>query len=99
MVMTSDVSACEDVTIVGQVHGTIDMKDHVLTIAEAATVTAPIVARIVVIKGTVTGSVSARARVDLQGTASVHGNVHTPCITLVEGAYFCGTVTTLASRA
>ena len=42
VVMTSDVSACEDVTIVGQVHGTIDMKDHVLTIAEAATVTAPV---------------------------------------------------------
>lgn len=99
MVIRGDVTAAEDVTIEGQVHGTIDMKDHVLTIATAATVTAPIVARSVVIKGTVTGSIVACERVDLHSTASVHGNISTPCITLVEGAYFCGAVMTPASRA
>ena len=99
VVMTGDVTACEDVTIAGQLHGTIDLSDHVLTIAKTATVTASIVARIVTIRGHVTGSVAASAQVDIHDTGFLEGNVIAPCITLVEGAYFCGTVTTPASRA
>ena len=93
LTITGDVTAREDVTIEGQVNGTIELADHVLTIGEAATVTAPIVARIVTIRGTATGSVSARERVDIQESGSLDGNVVAPCITLVEGSYFHGTVT------
>ena len=91
--ITGDVTAREDVTIEGQVTGTLVLADYVLTIAETATVTAPIVARIVTIGGTVTGSVVARERVTIQGTGSLVGDVIAPNISLVDGAYFRGTVT------
>ena len=61
MVITGDVTAREDLTIEGQVNGTIEVADHVLTIAETATVTAPILARIVTIRGSVTGTVTRSA--------------------------------------
>lgn len=99
VVMTGDVVACENVTIAGELHGTIKLSDHVLTIAKTATVTASIVARSVTIRGHVIGSVSASARVGIQDTGFLEGNVIAPCLTLVEGSYFCGTVSMPASRA
>ena len=45
------------------------------------------------IEGIVTGSVAAREQVDIHEIGSLDGNVIAPCITLVEYAYFCGTVT------
>ena len=93
IVIVGDVTAREDVTIEGQINGTIELADHVLTVAETASVRAPIVARIVTIRGTVTGNVAAREQVDIHETGSLDGNVIAPCITLAEGAYFRGTVT------
>ena len=68
------------------------MMDSVLTVGETARVTAPIVARIVTIRGSVTGSVTAREKVDIRATGSLNGDVIAPHIALVDGGYFCGSV-------
>ena len=60
VVITGDVTAFEDLTIDGQVTGRIELADYALTIGEKARVTARICARIVTIRGSVTGSVTAR---------------------------------------
>ena len=93
VVITGDVTASEDLTIAGQVTGTIELTDYVLTIGEQARVTARICARIVTIKGSVTGSVTAREQVDIRETGSLDGDVIAPRSALVDGGYFRCTVT------
>ena len=92
VVITGDVTAFEDLTIDGQVTGTIELADYALTIGEKARVTARISARTVTIRGSVTGSVAARETVDIRDTGSLDGDVIAPRIVLADGGYFCGTV-------
>ncbi len=66
VVITGDVTASEDLTLDGQVTGTIELTEHVLTIGATGRVTARICARIVTIRGSVTGSVTAREKVDFE---------------------------------
>ena len=99
VVITGDIRAAEDVTIDGQVTGTIELADYVLTIGPCAKVQARILAKIVTISGTVRGDVTARDRVDIRGTGSLDGNVVAPHIALMDGAYFHGTVTGPSSDA
>ena len=92
VVITGDVTASEDLTLDGQVAGTIALTEHVLTIGATARVTAEICAKIVTIRGSVTGRVTAREKVDIQATGSLDGDVIAPRIALVDGGYFNGTV-------
>ena len=92
VVITGDVTASEDLTIDGHVTGTLQLTDYVLTIGATARVTTRICARIVTIGGSVTGSVTAREKVDIRETGSLDGDIIAPHIVLVDGAYFCGSV-------
>ncbi len=92
VVITGDVTASEDLTLDGQVTGTIELTEHVLTIGATGRVTGRICARIVTIRGSVTGSVTAREKVDIRATGSLDGDVIAPRIALVDGGYFHGTV-------
>ena len=93
VIIRGDIRATEDVAIDGQVTGTIELADHVLTIGPRARVQARILARIVTISGRVRGDVTARDRVDIRGMGSLDGNVIAPHVALADGAYFHGTVT------
>ena len=97
VVIAGDVTASEDLTINGQVTGTLELTDYVLTIGAQARVNAQICARIVTIKGSVTGTVTARDKVDIRETGSLDGAIIAPRIALVDGGYFCGTVTERSS--
>ena len=92
VVITGDVTASEDLTIDGHVTGTLELTDYVLTIGATARVTTRICARIVTIRGSVTGSVTAREKVDIRETGSLDGDIIAPRIALVDGGYFCGSV-------
>jgi cytoskeletal protein CcmA (bactofilin family) len=87
-----DLSCTRDLTIDGQVDGTIEVGDNVLTIGEGATVKANLVARAVTISGAVTGNVTARERVDLKATGSVTGDIETPRFGMAEGSVVRGSV-------
>ena len=97
VIITGTVTASEDLTIDGHVTGRIELTDSVLTIGATARVTAPIVARVVTIRGSVTGNITARDKVDIRATGSLNGDVIAPHIALVDGGYFCGTVTVQSS--
>ena len=90
--VSGDLTAAEDVTIYGRVEGRMMLPDHHLIIAKTAVVRASIVARSVVVSGTVDGNILADGRIHLLPGASVRGHLTTPSIVLDEGATFTGSV-------
>ncbi len=81
----------EDLTILGKVDGTIRAKGT-LVIAEDADVKAKIDGQRVVVHGTVAGNVQGAELVVIGPTGNLAGNVKTPALEIVEGAYFKGSV-------
>ncbi len=90
--MEGKVISTEDLTIDGDVEGSIELGDHSLTIGSNATVKADLVAKNVTISGAVTGNVRAREQVDLRPTGSVVGNIVAPRLVMAEGAVITGHV-------
>ena len=94
VVIKGDLSASEDLTIYGQMEGSINLPGYTLTIGPHANIKAAIAANSVVILGTVTGNVSAREKVEIQTTGSVTGDVESPRLTMQDGGCLCGKVQT-----
>ena len=77
------------VRIDGQIEGEIEAKDTVI-IGESAMVVAQIAANTIIIKGKLTGDVSARKRVELRAPGRLLGNIVTPSLVIQEGVVFEG---------
>jgi cytoskeletal protein CcmA (bactofilin family) len=86
------ITSTEDLTIDGQVEGTIDLGEHSLTIGTGAMVTANLVAQTITIAGTVKGNVTATGRIDLQATGSVDGDIVAPRLFMADGSMIQGKV-------
>ena len=93
------LTSSEDMTIDGQVEGTIDIQDNALTIGPDADIKADIVASTVTIHGTVTGNVRAKQKVDIKSTGRVDGNLFTPRLVMADGAVVRGRVDTSNDQA
>jgi cytoskeletal protein CcmA (bactofilin family) len=94
VVFKGDLISSEDMTIDGRVEGTIELRDHHLTIGPDADIRADIVARTVTIHGAVTGSITANDKVDIRETGSVEGDILSPRIAMMDGATLRGRVET-----
>lgn len=94
IIVKGAVVSTEDLVIDGQVQGTIELGNHSLTIGEAATVTADLVAKSVTISGTVKGNVMGSAKVELKSTAKVAGDISAPKFVMEDGAALSGKVDT-----
>ncbi len=86
------VISTEDLTIDGDVEGSIELGDHSLTIGSSATITADLVAKNITISGAVTGNVRAREQLDVRATGSVVGDIAAPRLAMAEGAVIAGHV-------
>lgn len=82
----------ENLTIDGQVDGTIEVGNHSLTIGTGATVKADLTAKSMTVSGNVKGNLSASERIDLQSSASVEGDITTPVLLMADGAMVKGKV-------
>src|SRR5258705_12222850 len=82
----------EDITIDGLVEGSVEVRDHTLTIGPDARIHADVEAKIVTILGAVTGTVVAREKVEIGETGSVEGNILSPLLAMADGAWFRGRV-------
>src|SRR3982751_5571854 len=71
VVVEGRISSAQDLRIDGKVDGTIEVGNHGLIIGASAAVKADLVARTIIISGSVNGNVTASERVDLQATGSV----------------------------
>ena len=92
VMIKGEISGSEDLYIDGSIEGTIDLRDHSLTVGPNGKVKASIIAKAIVIQGKVDGSVSASDRLDLRKSAVVTGDVSTQRIAIEEGAFLKGKV-------
>ena len=89
-----EINGSEDLTVDGRVEGRIDLPDHALTIGPNAKLEATITAKIVTIFGSVTGTITAREKVDVRSSATVQGIVTCGRIAVQEGATVNGKLET-----
>ena len=68
-----EISGNEDLHVDGSVEGLIQLEDRKLTIGASAKVTADLVAREVVVYGSVKGNLRARDRIEIKKDGSVTG--------------------------
>ncbi len=92
VVIKGEVSGSEDLYLDGQVEGSIELRDHSLTVGPNGNVKAKISAKGVVIQGKLDGSISASERVELRQSAVVTGDVITQRISIEDGAFLKGKV-------
>ena len=92
VVIKGELNGSEDLTIEGQVEGTIQLRDHVLTIGANGRIKAQVFAKAVIVLGEVTGNVTASDKVDIRDNGSVDGDIVSPRVAIAEGAHFRGSV-------
>jgi cytoskeletal protein CcmA (bactofilin family) len=92
VVIKGELNGSEDLTIEGHVEGTIQLRDHVLTIGPNGRIKAQVFAKSVIVLGEVTGNVTASDKVDIRDGGSVDGDIVSPRVAIAEGAHFRGSV-------
>jgi cytoskeletal protein CcmA (bactofilin family) len=92
VVIKGELNGSEDLTIEGHVEGTIQLKEHVLTIGPNGRIKAQVFAKAVIVLGEVTGNVTASDKVDIRDNGSVDGDIVSPRVAIAEGAHFRGSV-------
>jgi len=92
VVIKGELTGSEDLTIEGQVEGTIQLRDHILTIGSNGRIKAQVFAKAVIVLGEVTGNVTASEKIDIRDNGSVDGDIVSPRVAIAEGAHFRGSV-------
>src|SRR5579863_5368713 len=99
VVVKGQILSREDLTIDGEVEGTIEMQEHRLTIGQNGKVVASVKAREVVVLGTLHGNVETSDRIDIRKDAKLVGDLKTARIVIEDGAYFKGNIDILRADA
>ena len=86
-----ELSADEDLVIKGTVEGYINHKKH-LTISKQGDVKANTMAASILVEGKIKGDICGTKGVLIRETSDVTGNIYSPCVSLLEGAKFKGTI-------
>jgi len=87
-----EISGNEDLLIDGSVEGLIQLDERKLTVGATAKLTADIIAREVVVYGSVKGNLRAKDRIEIKKDGSVNGDLTTARISIEDGAYFKGSI-------
>ncbi len=87
-----EINGNEDLHVDGSIEGLISLEDRKLTVGASAKVSADIVAREIVVFGTVKGNLRARDRIEIKKDGSVIGDLTTARIMIEDGAYFKGSI-------
>jgi cytoskeletal protein CcmA (bactofilin family) len=92
VIIKGELSGSEDLYLDGQVEGSIELRDHSLTVGPNSHVRANIFAKDIVIHGKVDGNVTGVNRVELKKSALLNGNIDTQRIVIEDGAFFKGSI-------
>ena len=87
-----EISGNEDLHVDGTVEGLIQLDDRKLTVGMAAKVTADVIAREIVVYGSVKGNLRAKDKIEIKKDGSVVGDLTTARIMIEDGAYFKGAI-------
>ena len=82
----------EDLTIDGEVEGTIELQEHRLTVGPNGKVTANIKAREIIVLGTVNGNLEVTDKIDIRKEARLVGDLRSARIVIEDGAFFKGSI-------
>jgi cytoskeletal protein CcmA (bactofilin family) len=82
----------EDLTIDGEMEGSVELKEHRLTVGPNGKIQAGIKAREIVVLGTIHGNVEASDKIDIRKEARLVGDIKTSRIVIEDGAYFKGSI-------
>src|SRR5258708_199123 len=89
----------EDLTIDGEVEGTVELQEHRLTVGPNGRVTASIKAREIVVLGTIHGNVETTDKIDIRKEAKLVGDIKTARIVIEGGAFFKGNIDIVRAEA
>jgi cytoskeletal protein CcmA (bactofilin family) len=92
VVIKGELSGSEDLHLDGEVEGSIDLKEHVLTVGPHGRVRANVHAREIIVHGKVDGNLDGTDRVELKRSAVQVGDISTQRIVIEDGAFFKGAI-------
>jgi cytoskeletal protein CcmA (bactofilin family) len=92
VIIKGELSGSEDLTIEGQVEGKIELRQNVLTIGPNAKIKAQVLARAVVVEGSVQGNISTSEKIEIRDKGSVEGDLSSPRVAIADGAHFRGSI-------
>lgn len=92
VLIKGELSGNEDLYIDGEIEGTVELKDHNLTIGPNGRVKANLNAKEVTVLGKVQGNVKATDKLEIRKSGSLVGDIITARITIEDGAYFKGSI-------
>src|SRR6202789_3060221 len=92
VIVKGQIFSREDLTIDGEVEGTVELQEHRLTIGPNGKVLANVKAREVVILGTIHGNVETADKIDIRKDAKLLGDIKTARVVIEDGAYFKGNI-------
>ena len=87
-----EITGSEDLLVDGSVEGLIQLDERKLIVGATAKLTADIIAREVVVYGSVKGNLRAKDRIEIKKDGSVNGDLTTARIMIEDGAYFKGSI-------
>src|SRR6202051_5392115 len=86
VVIKGELNGSEDLTIEGDVEGTIQLREHVLTSGPNGRIKAQVFAKSVIVLGEVTGNVTASDKVDMRDAGSVDGGIISTLLAIARAA-------------
>src|ERR1700680_1303984 len=92
VIVKGQIFSREDLTIDGEVEGTVELQEHRLTVGPNGKVLAAVKAREIVVLGTIHGNVEASEKIDIRKEAKLVGDIKTARIVIEDGAYFKGNI-------
>src|SRR5215475_11941248 len=92
VIVKGQIYSREDLTIDGEVEGTVECQEHRLTIGPNGKVRASVKAREVVVLGTIHGDVETSDKIEIRKEAKLVGDIKTARIGIEDGAYFKGSI-------
>jgi cytoskeletal protein CcmA (bactofilin family) len=87
-----EISGSNDLLVEGNVEGPIQLPGHSLTIGVNGKIASEVVAREIVVHGSVKGNMRASERIEIRKNGSVIGNLTTARILIEDGASFKGSI-------
>jgi cytoskeletal protein CcmA (bactofilin family) len=84
----------EDLTIDGEVEGSVELQQHRLTVGPSGRLLADVRANEIVVFGSIQGKVDATEKIEIKKHASITGDIRAARIVTEDGAYIKGSIDT-----
>ena len=92
VVIKGQLHSREDLTIDGEVEGSVELPEHRLTVGPNGKVLANVTAREVIVMGTIHGNVETTDKLEIRKEAKLVGDIKTARVAIEDGAYFKGNI-------